>query len=140
MTSHKHLPISIKSNLFTTRVTEVSPGFHHLLVLVQIMFKDQNVSLTHPLPSKSMLLWIFIWKNINSLFGDSSVVRVRSFSEVRRLVSFIVWLTHKGNIQRQTMRDEKQRLVFVCVCFFFHTKKLKIWIYCGKYKEGFRLS
>lgn len=30
MTSHKHLPISIKSNLFTTRVAEVSSGVHHL--------------------------------------------------------------------------------------------------------------
>lgn len=91
------------------------PRIPSSLILVQIiMFKDQNVSLTDPLPSKSVLWRIFIWKNINSLFGNNSVVRVRSFSEVRRLVSFIVWLTHKG-----TFRDRQWEIWEATSSVFF---------------------
>jgi len=44
MTSHKHLPISIMSYLFTTRVAEVSSGFHHLW-----FWSTKNRSPTDPL-------------------------------------------------------------------------------------------
>jgi len=85
MTSHKHLPISINSNLFTTRVAEVSTGFHHLW-----FWSFGSLS-------QCMLWWNFIWKSINSwrvvsdvkgVEGDGNAVE--SFSEVRRLVSLVV--------------------------------------------------
>lgn len=51
MTSHKHLPIFIKSHLFPTSVAEGNIRLHHFLVLHQLLSKGQNgsISLTDPL-------------------------------------------------------------------------------------------
>lgn len=114
MTSHKHLSITIKTNLFTTRVTKANTRFHHFCFMS-----------LWPLASQCMMFYMkehkgdcwFIFKRLS---GWCHFIYTLFCSHTKSLVIFT-----KGTFN---------------VCCVIDVKGINIWIYCWKYKEGFGWS